>query len=130
MRHTSAEWTDSKGIPHRCEFYQRTASEERHDHLTVGAIVVVDPVNKQKKHICRNQVFVIKRIRYWHSIAKAVLVPLHTSSLSLSEKPNEWLDVAQKAPAEQGTTADICDLRRASDQEISDQEISVSLSKS
>ena len=49
MRHTSADWTDSKGIQHRCEFYQRTASEERHDHLTVGAVVVVDPVNKQKK---------------------------------------------------------------------------------
>lgn len=125
MRHTSAEWTGSQSTPHRCEFYQRTASEARHDHLTVGAIVVVDPVNKRKKHACRGQIFVIKRFRYWHSVAKAVLVPLHTLSLSLSKKPSEGLDEAQESLAEQEATADVCDLRRASNQEIS-----VNLSKS
>ena len=125
MRHTIAEWTDSKGTSHRCEFYQRAAKEERHDHLTVGAVVVVDPVNKQKKQPCRGQMFVIERFRYWHSVPKAVLVPLHMFSLSLSEKPAIRLNEAQKAPDNQGTTTDICDLRRASDREIS-----VSLSKS
>jgi len=75
MRRVNAEWTDKQGFLHQVDYHQHTSREDQDYHLGVGSIVVVDPVNARKKNPHRGRVFTIDRFRYWHSVARAILVP-------------------------------------------------------
>jgi len=90
MRRVTAEWTDKQGTLHRIGSYRHASGEDQDYHLGVGSGVVVDPVNARKKNPRHGRVFTIKSFRYWHSVAKAVLV-------SAAEGP-DWYKIGVVVP--------------------------------